>query len=216
MYKCETCGKEFDNLQKLGGHKSSHNRKKKENKESIRICKHCGVYVENPLQLGGHITSCKLNPKHDDIINKLKISSKNRRHSDDIKLKISESMKLAHKENRAWNIGMSRWNNEKSYPEIFFEKVINNEFDDKKYTTEYPIGIYSLDFAWVDKRLGIEIDGEQHERFKEYKDRDIKKDKLYNKEGWKILRIKWIDLFNNTKEWINKSNNFINNGEIYK
>lgn len=34
--------------------------------------------------------------------------------------KISESMKKAHAEGRAWNIGKSRWNNEPSYPEKFF------------------------------------------------------------------------------------------------
>ena len=45
--------------------------------------------------------------------------------------KISNSMKIAHNEGRAWNIGKSRWNNEPSYPEIFFMEVINNEFTNK-------------------------------------------------------------------------------------
>ena len=51
--------------------------------------------------------------------------------TEDTKLKISESMKIAHKEQRAHNIGKSRWNNEPSYPEKFFMDVINNEFIDK-------------------------------------------------------------------------------------
>ena len=42
--------------------------------------------------------------------------------------------------------------------------MIKNEFQDQNYTREYYILGYSLDFAWVDKKLEIEIDGEQHER----------------------------------------------------
>ena len=43
-----------------------------------------------------------------------------RKRSEENKRKISEAMKLAHKEHRAHNIGQSRWNNEPSYPEKFF------------------------------------------------------------------------------------------------
>ena len=116
--------------------------------------------------------------------------------------KLSESGKLAHKEGRAWNIGMSRWNNEPSYPEKFFMEVIKNEFEDKNYQKEYPVGIYSLDFAWIEKKKAIEIDGEQHQRFEEYRERDKRKDMYLTKEGWKILRIVWKDMFHNTKEKI--------------
>lgn len=56
-------------------------------------------------------------------------------------------MKKAHKENRAWNIGKSRWNNKSSYPEEFFIRVIENEFSDKNYIREYPFKRFSLDFV---------------------------------------------------------------------
>jgi very-short-patch-repair endonuclease len=136
---------------------------------------------------------------------------KDKHISEETKQVISDKMKLAHKEGRAWNIGKSRWNNKKSYPEIFFEKVINNEFLDKYYKTEYNIGIYSLDFAWIHKKKVIEIDGEQHERFEEYRLRDIKKDEFLISNGWTILRIKWKDMYNNTKEKIQEAKNFIDN-----
>jgi very-short-patch-repair endonuclease len=58
-------------------------------------------------------------------------------------------------------------------------RVIENEFEDKLYTREYPFFKYSLDFAWIEKKLCIEIDGEQHQRFQEYKDRDNEKDKQH-------------------------------------
>lgn len=106
---------------------------------------------------------------------------------------------------------MSRWNNEQSYPEKFFSLVIENEFDEKNYRTEFSIGKYALDFAWVDKKKAIEIDGEQHYRFEEYRVRDNKKDQLCEELGWKILRIRWIEMFKNTKEWIQIAKNFIHN-----
>jgi very-short-patch-repair endonuclease len=126
--------------------------------------------------------------------------------------KISESMKIAHSEGRAWNIGKSRWNNEPSYPETFFMRVIENEFTDKQYTREYPMGIYSLDFAWPHLKKAIEIDGEQHQRFQEYIDRDNRKDAFIRDSGWSVLRIAWKDLFNDPKTLIYNSISFIHSG----
>jgi very-short-patch-repair endonuclease len=33
--------------------------------------------------------------------------------------------------------------------------------------------------------------------------------KKLNEEGWKVLRIKWKDLYENTKEWIQIAKEFI-------
>lgn len=128
---------------------------------------------------------------------------------DEVRLKISEGMKKAHKEGRAHNIGKSRWNNEQSYPEQFFSRVIQNEFIDKDFVTEYAMGIYSLDFAWPHKKLCIEIDGEQHQRFDDVKERDKRKDLLIEREGWKVLRIVWKDMFKDTKTYISMAKQFI-------
>lgn len=125
------------------------------------------------------------------------------------KASISASMKVAHSQGRAHNIGSSRWNNEPSYPELWFMRVIQQEFDDKDYVREYPFSKYSLDFAWVTKKKCIEIDGEQHQRFKEQKERDINKDTLLLKKGWKVLRLPWKLVFSNPKEYIEKAKKFI-------
>lgn len=122
---------------------------------------------------------------------------------------ISKGMKKAHEEGRAWNIGKSRWNNEPSYPEKWFMEVIENEFLDKNYNYEYTFSIYSLDFAWVHKKKCIEIDGEQHEKFLEQKERDTRKDNLLSQNGWKVLRIKWSKCFKDTKTWIKIAKDFI-------
>lgn len=132
----------------------------------------------------------------------------NKKHSEESKKKISEGMKNAHKERRAHNIGECRWKCEPSYPEKFFIDVIKNEFQEQKYVREYYILGYSLDFAWVDKKLEIEIDGDQHEKI-ENQIHDQQRDKILEENGWKTLRIKWKDMFNNPKKYIKIAYDFI-------
>ena len=129
--------------------------------------------------------------------------------SEEHKAKISEGMKRAHKQGIAHNIGMSRWNNEPSYPEQFIMAVIENEIDDKNYVREYPFHKYSFDFAWVHKMKYLEIDGDQHQRFEDYRNRDMIKDALAQSEGWKGLRLAWKDIFHDTKTYIQKIKSFI-------
>ena len=85
-----------------------------------------------------------------------------RHHTAKTKAKISLSMKKAHLEGRAYNIGECRWNNEPSWPEKWFMQVIEKEFEDKNYLREMPFHRFSLDFAWKHKKKCIEIDGKQH------------------------------------------------------
>lgn len=163
--------------------------------------------------LGAHVPRCDGNPEKNNNISKIESALKNskKKLSENARRSISSSMKIAHKEKRAWNIGKSRWNNKKSYPETFFERCILNEFDDKDYICEYPLDIYSLDFAWPHKKKAIEIDGEQHLRFEEYRIRDKRKDDKAEELGWKIVRIQWKDLFNFTKNYLELAKNFIDN-----
>lgn len=137
---------------------------------------------------------------------------KNSSKRTEVKKKISEGMKKAHAEGRAHNIGECRWNNEPSYPEQWFMKVLKNEFDleeGKDYVREFPFHRFSLDFAWPDKKLCIEIDGDQHLKFQEQKDRDIKKDQLLKEEGWKELRRFWKDISNDPKSFIEEVKDFL-------
>ena len=136
-------------------------------------------------------------------------SENNSKRSSDVNKKISESMKKAHVEGRAWNIGKSRWNNELSYPEKFFIQVIENEFQDKEYKNEFPVGIYSADFCWPHLKKIIEIDGDQHQRFEEYKARDKRKDEYLKSQGYEILRIVWKEMFADPKSKILEAYNFI-------
>jgi len=227
MFECKICKKEFKKEISMNAHIPSHyrnkmdierynlsNYKRKEKKynNGNKICKFCGIEFNNGYSLGSHIPRCIKNPKLLENIEKFKKGGekwKGKLHSENTRKNLSEKMKLAHKEGRAWNIGKSRWNNKKSYPEEFFEKCILNEFEDKNYKTEYPLDIYSLDFAWPHKKKAIEIDGEQHIRYKEYQDRDKKKDQKGEELGWCILRIEWKTFYSNTKEVLGLANKFI-------
>lgn len=128
--------------------------------------------------------------------------------SEQHKKKVSEGMKRAHKEGRAWNIGMSRWNSEMSYPQKFFTMVIANQFEDKNYKHQYPVGKYSLDFAWVDKKKCIQIDGQQH-----LKEDAIQHDRIRDQylvaQDWDILRISWKQMCNDFKGTIKIAKQFI-------
>jgi len=223
MYHCNICNKDFSNIKSYAGHMSSHNRndnykigrkKKIENKKETHICIYCGKSFNSGISLGGHTGSCLKNPNIDKKILKLRNSATGKRFSQETINQISKSMILAHKEGRAWNIGKSRWNNEKSWPEKFFERFLKQ--NNISYTCEYPIGIYSIDFVILGEKMAIEIDGKQHFEDIKQMERDKNKNILLKTQNWKILRIKWTRLFNDTQNTLQETLNWINNPSEFK
>ena len=209
-WKCKSCNEVFRTRRLLGQHRKNchhiYNQSQGQlSTKEIYCCKFCGKeWITTKSGLGFHERYCKLNPNADHLIG--------HSHSEEIKKQISMSMKRAHAEGRAHNIGECRWNNEPSYPEQWLIKVLKNEFGlekDKDYKMELPFHRFSLDFAWPEKKICIEIDGEQHERFQEQKNRDIEKDKLLKEEGWKELRKSWKEIFNSPKEFIKEVENIL-------
>jgi very-short-patch-repair endonuclease len=53
--------------------------------------------------------------------------------------------------------------------------------------------LYELDFCIVDKKIDIEIDGEQHYVDERIEKSDINRNKFLEKLGWTIIRIRWRD-----------------------
>lgn len=107
-------------------------------------------------------------------------------HTDETKEKIRQkrlSFMKEHPEKTAWRMGNF------SYVEkIFYNFLVENGYD-KKYLIirEYSVFPYFIDFAFVDLKIAIEIDGSQHLE-KERHERDVLKDKLLQENGWKIIR----------------------------
>lgn len=149
-----------------------------------------------------HINHCVCNPDRKTYVG--------HSWSDEDRKRISERMKKAFKEGRAtgWH---KRKTGTQSYPEKWFEGVIENEFFDKNYESEFHVGKYRLDFAWPEKMRYIEIDGNQHD-LEERSKSDLIKDEFCKSQGWSCLRLKWRYICQNSKEAVELAKNFIDNG----
>lgn len=208
IWKCSICNKEFKSRRILNKHKKEHYQNENINSKYAgyhpiinAICKFCNRVCKTNSALTLHEKYCKLNPNHEICIGH-KLSA-------ETKLKVSNSMKKAIAEGRAKGWASTKQNkNGMSYPELWFENVINNEFIDKNYEYNMQFFKYKLDFAWPHKKKCIEIDGSQHD-LPERKLSDSNKDKLLKENNWKILRLKWVYIFNNTKEAIKLAKDFI-------
>jgi very-short-patch-repair endonuclease len=78
----------------------------------------------------------------------------------------------------------------RSAPELLFEKLINeNGYYPQVQYSEGMAG-FVLDFAFLEIKLAIEIDGEYWHNLEKTKKRDRRKDYfLKNKKGWELIRI---------------------------
>lgn len=199
-WKCRFCGDVFTSRRKMYSHaKSTHSDK-----------------FQHPWNKGLSKENCELLAKVSNTY-KSKIAAgliipKGIKHTLETRIKMSASHKKAVAEGRNKGWATTRTNG-KSYPESFFTKVIENEFTDKDYKFNLPFYTWKLDFAWPHKKRCIEIDGSQHSNGKQ-KESDIRKDKKLVENGWHVLRIKWVDLFHNTKSFIKQAKAFIDDGEI--
>ena len=168
-------------------------------------CPFCGQHISSTKSgFGNHIRYCKLNPD--------RCEAHKPHFSEESRKKLSETLKKAHAEGRA-STWKSRYKCEHSYPENWFIGVINNEFTDKNYICELPVGKWFLDFAWPEKMRYIEIDGQQHERYSERKQNDLKKDEFCKNLGWSVLRLSWSFICNNKQEAIKIAKDFIDTGK---
>jgi very-short-patch-repair endonuclease len=55
----------------------------------------------------------------------------------------------------------------------------------RKFRRQFPIGPYFADFACLDAKLVVEVDGEQHEFQRPY---DARRDRLLREHGFRVLR----------------------------
>lgn len=206
METCKICGKEYKTKRNLSAHiKKVHNIEWYDYLKQIGEfpkCKYCNNDVK--IRSGGYKLSvlcdsqeCLTKSRKDKMTPRVrKILSKKR----------LEYMK-ENPEKTAWRTKTI------SYPEkLFLNNLIKLGWN-KKYNIirEKSVFPYFIDFAFIDLKIAVEIDGSQHEE-KERKKSDIKKDKLLKEKGWRIFRIKAINLYHNIDKVFEKLNIFINNG----
>jgi very-short-patch-repair endonuclease len=203
---CKVCKKEFEPKKRLRNfcsmfckmaYISRHqNLSKRSEKE---ICPYCGVLAGKM-----HKYYCEKNP------NKQIPPFTGKHHSEKMREHLSEERIKWLKENQTsiLNAYVKRWKRIPSYPEKWFMKVIENEFQDKNYISEMRFGKYALDFAWPEKKKCIEIDSELH-KGRELKDEE--KNVFLEQNGWKIKRVWWKNIFKNTQNYIKELKEFIDN-----
>lgn len=169
------------------------------------ICQFCNNEIYTTISgFKNHEKMCIKNPNR-------KLPDLNKCKSEEFRRKVSERMKERHRLGLAATF-QNRKNVPHSYPENWLIDVLKNNFNQIEnidYETERPFYRFFLDFAWPEKRLCIEIDGELH-RYEKQQNNDKEKDRLLKEDGWKELRLKWGYINSNKIEAIKLIENFLN------
>lgn len=205
---CPICNKAFKTRSLLHKHYNENPdhkiKKSSATHKGEYYCKYCGKFTDQLNSLHLHEKCCKYNP------NRVDGSNKGKKFSDEFKRKHSEIMKYKHKLGIAPTLSDLRKKEIPSYPEQWLIKVIENEKLNANYIREYKFHTFSLDFAWVDSKKVIEMDGRFHKTSQYQKDCDMRKDLLLKQEGWDELRIDWEYCCNNTLKVIEIIKKFLN------
>ena len=80
-----------------------------------------------------------------------------------------------------------------SLPEVLLWQVLRKRPEGLKFRRQFPIGEITTDFACLERRLIIEIDGESHNRGDQPR-RDFARDALLRRNGFNVMRIAAIDV----------------------
>jgi very-short-patch-repair endonuclease len=208
METCKICGKEYKNKRNLSAHiRKIHNIEWYDYLKQIGEfpkCKYCNNDVK--IRSGGYKLSvlcdsqeCLTKSRKDKMTPQVrKILSRKR----------LDYMK-ENPEKTAWRTKTI------SYPEkLFLNKLYELKWNEKfNIVREEPIFPYFIDFAFIDLKIAVEIDGSQH-KLEERKQSDIKKDKLLKKNGWRVLRIEATNLYHEIDKVFEQLDIFINESSI--
>ena len=205
---CNVCNNVFKTrsllYQQWEEYSTHHIKKSSANISSEKTCKYCNkTWITTTPGLHIHEKSCKCNP------NRVDGCTKGIKQSEEFKQIHSKIMKERHKLGLACTLSDLRRKEIPSYPEQWLIRLIENENLNKNYIREYKFHTFSLDFAWVESKKVIEMDGRFHKISEYQKDCDKRKDILLKNEGWEELRIDWEYCCNNTQEIIQKIKDFL-------
>jgi len=89
-----------------------------------------------------------------------------------------------------------------SYPERYFKELVKIEDISLKFHKS--ISIYELDFYNEEKKVVVEIDGEQHYCDKRIVASDIKRTNFLSGLGWRVYRVRWSEYQKKSYEDKNK------------
>lgn len=196
MWKCKHCQKEFEGLnpsEKANHSRWCDNNPKKEEyliklgKTRNKISEESRLNQSRKVKIAWEKGAFD-NIKHDGF--------KGKTHTLEVRKRISEGQKKWIKNNpekHVWNISKN-----KSAPcEEFKSKLRNLGFQfEEEYMPLFPERYFSIDIAFPEIKLGVEINGNQHyykngELKEYYKERHF----LIEKAGWKLIELPFKEIY---------------------
>lgn len=118
-----------------------------------------------------------------------------KKRTEEQKRKISETQKRNFKESCNKSIWHTQLENRKSFAEQYFDTCFPN------LKQNYHVDRYFLDLANPEKKIYIEVDGEQHYNDRKVVEHDKIRTKRLEELGWKCLRrIRWSEYKRLSKE----------------
>lgn len=193
-YICKFCGKECKNPNSLRNHERlckenpnkdissfvSHNEKIRNGE---RVAWNKGKTKENDEGIRNNIESRRLNIESGKTVPYWRGKHLSVEH----KKKLSKAQTDFLIKNN-----LNRWSNahssNRTYPEIYFENIFKDLCVEQYVIEGLP---YKIDFADVDNKIAIEVDGEQHYIGDEQVEHDKIRDKKLEEFGWRTIRIRW-------------------------
>jgi len=234
-WPCPKCGKVFENRFQLSGHLASCGVKRKkrgpykgqkeyskDKRKSNLTCPYCFKKFEKATQKAGHVANCKLNPRHEQIktaqVNGQLKRWKGKHHTEATKEKIRKGRfkYLKTLNAQVYDCWLRRQQNKMSSLEQWFcdnAIIKHNLLEKHDIVNEYPEYPYFIDFAFLNVKLAVELDGKQHFIKQEQAEHDKKREAILINKGWKIFRIAYYELI---EEKIQELLNVLANIKHYK
>ena len=190
MIQCEFCNREF----KPSGI-AYHKKYCKSNPNKIKPKKKSQKWLDAMARRRGKVKNQWADPNYsasDETRQKLSKAGKGRKHTQETKEKLSKIRKEFLAENPEMvPYKLNHYSNGPSYPEIYWKGILDAH--NINYVEEYPVSFYSLDFAIIDRKIDLEIDGSQHYLDERIIESDKQRTKYLESFGWTVIRINWSD-----------------------
>ena len=187
---CSICGAIFHTRADRNAHKSLSHRDDKNYfnqchpRKNFR-CSFCNKEWETTLE------GCKIHERY-CIENPNRIAPHSHAISEDLRKRISEKQKENYKGKSRFNIDRSQ----EPYSEKYFREWLEKE--NIEYKKNFHVDRFFLDFAFPDKKIYFEVNGEQHYgkmyNGKDYQERDKERTAILSSLGWSCIAIiRWSE-----------------------
>lgn len=159
---------------------------------------------------GNQFTTSAQTHHYDSTKEKIGRSGLGRKHTDITKKKMSESKKLFLEENPHMVPYVLYHFTKISYPEQYFIECFS---DVTVIIHQHRISRFLLDFANVESKRYLEIDGELHYYNEAVIQKDIRRTEFLKSKGWEGIRVRWKDFsilnFDQRKHEVDRIKSFL-------